>query len=228
MFSAALILAIASIASAQIQWNRDQNGDWASDCDFPGNDISWQQTQGPDCSAYCRSVSGCTQYSYYQGWCYAKSGGLGRGNAVVKAGVTCGINNPPGNPTPSGPGGDIANAVQLMNNLRGSLGVSPLSYDNGLQSGAQNQANSLASQNCQLDHQGQVSNLYGIYGVDGIPGDMFTSSANGWISEGPGPYPDHGHYNVIANQAGWNVNRVGCAAAYNSNQRCAVVSCFYA
>ncbi|KAJ3268154.1 hypothetical protein HDV01_003367, partial [Terramyces sp. JEL0728] len=223
MLTSAFIAALISSVSA-IDWNRDQNGDWASNCDFPGNDISWQQTEGPQCSAYCRSVSGCTQYSYYQGVCYAKSGGLGRANAVYKQDVTCGINNPPqGNPD-----GDIGNAVQLMNNLRSSLGVGSLSYDNGLQGGAKTQADSLASQGCTLDHQGKISNLFAYYGVSGIPGNMFTSSANGWIGEGPGPYPDHGHYNLIANQAGWNVNRVGCAAAFNGNSKCAVVSCFYA
>ncbi|KAJ3321151.1 hypothetical protein HDV06_004604 [Boothiomyces sp. JEL0866] len=94
MFSLALLATIIT-SSAAINWNRDQNGDWASDCDFPGNDISSQNTAGPDCSAYCRSVSGCTQYAYFNGVCYAKYGGLGRNSAVYKQGVTCGINNPP-------------------------------------------------------------------------------------------------------------------------------------
>ncbi|KAJ3320195.1 hypothetical protein HDV06_005439 [Boothiomyces sp. JEL0866] len=96
MITFVLLAFIISSASA-INWNRDQNGDWASDCDFPGNDIANQQTDGPSCSAFCRSVSGCTQYAYFQGVCYAKSGNLGRNDAVYKQGVTCGINNPPGN-----------------------------------------------------------------------------------------------------------------------------------
>ncbi|KAJ3320206.1 hypothetical protein HDV06_005450 [Boothiomyces sp. JEL0866] len=92
-----VLLAFIISSTSAINWNRDQNGDWASDCDFPGNDIANQQTDGPSCSAFCRSVSGCTQYAYFQGVCYAKSGNLGRNDAVYKQGVTCGINNPPGN-----------------------------------------------------------------------------------------------------------------------------------
>ncbi|KAJ3309598.1 Chitinase 1 [Boothiomyces sp. JEL0838] len=97
MFIGYALIATIVTSVAAIDWNRDQNGDWAADCDFPGNDIANKQTDGPSCSAFCRSVSGCTQYAYYQGVCYAKSGSLGRNNAVYKQGVICGINNPPGN-----------------------------------------------------------------------------------------------------------------------------------
>ncbi|KAJ3267596.1 hypothetical protein HDV01_004669, partial [Terramyces sp. JEL0728] len=88
--------AIFSTASA-ISWNRDQNGDWAHDCDFPGRDIAHGYTTGEKCSAFCQSVKGCTQYAFLNGVCWAKDGSLGRNDATVKAGVVCGINNPPSN-----------------------------------------------------------------------------------------------------------------------------------
>ncbi|KAJ3267893.1 hypothetical protein HDV01_003797 [Terramyces sp. JEL0728] len=96
----AFFATIISCAYA-IDWQHDQNGDWAHDCDFSGNDISNKPTTGELCSAYCRSVSGCTQYSFFNGVCYAKSGNLGRNNAVGKSGVVCGINNPPSSNSPT-------------------------------------------------------------------------------------------------------------------------------
>ncbi|KAJ3270149.1 hypothetical protein HDV01_007697 [Terramyces sp. JEL0728] len=139
IFSTALIATIISSVAA-IDWNRDQNGDWASNCDFPGNDISWQQTEGPQCSAYCRSVPGCTQYSYYQGWCYAKSGGLGRNNAIDKQDVTCGINNPPSTPPP--PSGNGYCQAELSAKRQQYRGInSPLSWNQDFANRAASVAN---------------------------------------------------------------------------------------
>ncbi|KAJ3310960.1 hypothetical protein HDV04_004477 [Boothiomyces sp. JEL0838] len=98
MFKNTLVAALFSSAVA-IDWTRDKNGDWAHDCDFPGRDIASGRTTGELCSAFCQSVKGCTQYAYLNGICWAKNGNLGRENAVVKKGVTCGINNPPSNPS---------------------------------------------------------------------------------------------------------------------------------
>lgn len=103
-------LAVISLlmgSSVSIDWN----GNWALNCDFPGNDLSSAQTRGEDCGGRCASTSGCTHFTwtdYNGGTCWMKTNSVSKANAVNKydSSAVCGvINDGPGpQPGPSGAG----------------------------------------------------------------------------------------------------------------------------
>lgn len=79
--------------TGEIVW---QTGDWAMNCDFPGNDDGNAGGRGEDCSNMCRAKSGCTHYAWFNGICYYKKGPITKDRAIYvspseKPGLVCGI-----------------------------------------------------------------------------------------------------------------------------------------
>jgi hypothetical protein len=69
-------------------------GNWATDCDFTGNDLSNFQTNGADCGGKCAQTSGCTHFawnSYNGGTCWLKESEVTKDDAIVSSGVVCGV-----------------------------------------------------------------------------------------------------------------------------------------
>lgn len=109
-------IAIIECASA-INWQ----GNWAHDCDFPGNDLKRERSDGDQCSTKCRQTSCCTHYSwtnYEGGTCFMKKNSVSKGNAVPKQGskIVCGVLEDPsvcvvGGGQNDGNTGDCANNI---------------------------------------------------------------------------------------------------------------------
>ena len=74
-----------------INWARGYKAIWSKSCDFNGNNIVRKKSKAKDCEFTCRLTSGCTHYSWFDGWCYAKTGLVKKNDAVVKSGMVCGI-----------------------------------------------------------------------------------------------------------------------------------------
>ena len=63
-----------------INWNDN----WASACDFSGNDMGSVQVRGEDCGGRCAQTSGCTHFTwttYNGGTCWLKSGSVSKSDA---------------------------------------------------------------------------------------------------------------------------------------------------
>jgi len=76
--------------TSSINWQ----GDWALDCDFPGQDLTNQQTPGDQCSSTCATTPGCTHFSwnpYLGGTCWLKTGPAAKSTAIDLPGTVCGI-----------------------------------------------------------------------------------------------------------------------------------------
>ena len=50
-----------------------------------------EQSKVEECGGKCRATSGCTHFTFLDGWCYKKSGSVSKSDAFAKKGVLCGI-----------------------------------------------------------------------------------------------------------------------------------------
>ncbi|KAJ3130869.1 hypothetical protein HK101_004917 [Irineochytrium annulatum] len=99
-----------------------------------------------------------------------------------------------------------------------------LYWDSSLASDAQNVADSLANQNCILDHGGrQGENLWELGGRQ--PSGWCQHAIGDWMAEGfSGSMNDLNH----ATQMLWDTTTaMGCAMSYSSAYNCEVVVCHY-
>ncbi len=83
-----LILVLIAFASvrAQIKWvnNINNNGKWATGCDWPGNNISSLVTPVENCGPTCAATPQCTKFTWLSdSTCLLKSGSTALSNAVV-------------------------------------------------------------------------------------------------------------------------------------------------
>lgn len=92
---ALLVIGLANLTlqqqpTNQIIWN---DGDWALNCDFPGNDFANEGGAGELCSTMCRNTPDCTHYAWAYNVCYKKKGPVTKSNAIYSAtpGSVCGI-----------------------------------------------------------------------------------------------------------------------------------------
>lgn len=89
-----LFITLACIAACNAtNWQ----GDWALNCDFPGNDFRDVRASGEKCTDICKSTSGCTHFtwnSYMGGTCWLKKGPVNKDDAKYLAGAVCGVVGP--------------------------------------------------------------------------------------------------------------------------------------
>jgi len=70
------------------------NGNWAHDCDFPGNDLKSAAISGELCGQTCYETEGCSHFTWSKhkgGTCWLKKGNVGKASAVPSNGAVCGI-----------------------------------------------------------------------------------------------------------------------------------------
>jgi len=70
------------------------NGNWAHDCDFPGNDLKSVASSGESCGQTCYETEGCSHFAWSKhkgGICWLKKGNVGKANAVWNKGAVCGV-----------------------------------------------------------------------------------------------------------------------------------------
>ena len=79
--------------SLEIDWNQGYGAIWSDNCGFNFDSIGQEQISRDDCVAHCIDTPDCTQFTYFDGWCYKKSGAVEKSNAFIKPGVFCGIIN---------------------------------------------------------------------------------------------------------------------------------------
>ena len=120
-----LILAIFQLythTNAQIQWQ----GNWASNCDFFGNDLSSAICRSEECGGKCANTAGCTHFSWSitdGGTCWMKNkkGGISKGEAIYKLGAMCGFveNSAPGpDPLPDTGSGKLITMKEFTDAVR--------------------------------------------------------------------------------------------------------------
>ncbi len=87
-----LAICLLSLETQGIIWN----GNWALNCDFPGNDVTSVKTPSELCSEKCQQNPICTHYAwtrYDGGTCWLKSGKICKDKAVWNnaVGSVCGV-----------------------------------------------------------------------------------------------------------------------------------------
>lgn len=80
-------------SGSNINWN-GQN--WASSCDFLGNDLSNVQVPSEGCGGKCAQTSGCTHFTwtnYMGGTCWMKTGSVSKNDAFATSdpSMVCGV-----------------------------------------------------------------------------------------------------------------------------------------
>ena len=89
-----LLVIVATTQAAQpVDWKGDN---WATGCEFRGNDLMSVQTSSEQCGSRCVNTEGCTHFTWTTrngGTCYMKSGGISQADAVNTGDSTqiCGI-----------------------------------------------------------------------------------------------------------------------------------------
>ncbi len=91
------VCGILDNAVGVISWNDGQDGPWAFNCDFFGNDLSNEPSNGEECSGRCKKKNDCSHYTwskYKGGTCWMKKGLISKSNAKkVSDEFVCGIIN---------------------------------------------------------------------------------------------------------------------------------------
>lgn len=73
----------------QLKWER---GNWAIDCDIPGNDSIVEESNiTSDCLNSCLSSINCTHFVWVNKTCHKKSGQVTKEAAILRRGALCGI-----------------------------------------------------------------------------------------------------------------------------------------
>ena len=67
------------------------NGNWAHDCDFPGNDLKYVAIKGELCGQTCYDTKECTHFTWSNYTCWLKKGNVGKEIAVPSKGAVCGV-----------------------------------------------------------------------------------------------------------------------------------------
>jgi len=93
MKSSSLVIVLFIHYVHGINWN---GNNWATGCDFTGNDLSNVQIRGEDCGGKCAETSGCTHFTWTTfngGTCWMKKGFISKNNAVSTndQSVVCGV-----------------------------------------------------------------------------------------------------------------------------------------
>jgi hypothetical protein len=90
LFLSAIHIAYQQLPTNQIDW---QPGNWALNCDFPGNDFAQEGGAGELCSTMCANTPDCTHYAWAYNVCYKKRGSVNKQMAIVNhtPGSVCGI-----------------------------------------------------------------------------------------------------------------------------------------
>ncbi|CAF1087232.1 unnamed protein product [Adineta steineri] len=83
------------VIPATIHWNATN---WATSCDFPGNDLSYVFIPSMFCNAKCLLTQGCTHYTwttFNTGSCWMKKNNMSRADAILTndSSMICGIVN---------------------------------------------------------------------------------------------------------------------------------------
>ncbi|KAI9345662.1 CAP domain-containing protein [Obelidium mucronatum] len=141
---------------------------------------------------------------------------------------------PPPPPPPSGPQTrpgqpSAANGLNQHNAYRASIGLGPLSWDDGLVNTALSWSQTLANAGCSLSHHLDA----GVYGQNlaawystAMPNSNYQDAEAMWWSEGP-PSSGINHFSIMAGQ----YTKLGCAAAWAAGgllDYCQVITCNYA
>ena len=76
-----------------INWN---GNNWATSCDFNGNDLSNVQTSADQCGPKCSTTPACTHFTWTQyngGTCWMKQGQISKSDAIQTNDPTmvCGV-----------------------------------------------------------------------------------------------------------------------------------------
>lgn len=96
----ALISLLLCTAAAEINWKYSWNSNWAHDCYFSGNDISWSHISVSLCPLACAQTAGCTHYVWSNfggdegGKCWMKGSPVLTTDAIpalTKPRIECGI-----------------------------------------------------------------------------------------------------------------------------------------
>ena len=72
----------------------DWQGNWAQNCDFPGNDITSVLVTSELCGPKCSETQGCTHFTwsiYKGGLCWLKDGNVCKTQAKWHEPVICGV-----------------------------------------------------------------------------------------------------------------------------------------
>jgi hypothetical protein len=122
----------------------------------------------------------------------------------------------------------INNILKLHNNERNST---DMTWDSNLHLSSQLWSNSLAYNNCMLEHKlfSSAQNLYAKWDINGIDSNI-TEGINAWINEkyllnkSNITYEEIGHYLIMTNTY---YSKVGCALTINLDKNCHVITCNY-
>ena len=77
---------IGTVASNQIHWQKNGWWDWATGCDFPGNDLRNETTRVPvtnSCEFKCSVTPECTHFIWKPRICYLKRGPVAKSDAII-------------------------------------------------------------------------------------------------------------------------------------------------
>lgn len=92
----AFLLALLVLSSSAIVRGIRWNGNWAFDCDFPGNDLTSMPSSLKNCKRLCEDDARCSHYTWSEfkgGLCKLKSGKVSKLDAVDTSnnGMMCAI-----------------------------------------------------------------------------------------------------------------------------------------
>lgn len=78
------------LSGQTINW---QPGNWASACEFRGNDLTSATVLSKDCGGLCYRTQNCTHFTWSSGTCLMKKGPISKDKAIASADKTknCGI-----------------------------------------------------------------------------------------------------------------------------------------
>lgn len=74
-------------------WQKNDQDEWAINCDFRGDDYGKAAIKGEDCIRSCHQKLGCTHFTWHGGWCYFKTGQVNKNDAIWKPFSACGVIN---------------------------------------------------------------------------------------------------------------------------------------
>eukprot|EP00884_Botryococcus_braunii_P018944 jgi/Botrbrau1/5733/Bobra.0134s0009.2 len=243
-----VILALKTLASAKQMDPGHVIGDYQTNVFPPGGQSTpgsantsflWisrssMEVTAPSCNKFFTVRAGdiCfniwNSYGLSEAQFRALNPGINCDNLQIGERVCVGSGRPTPPPGQTGvPDWDLA--LYMHNALRRQVGVGDLQWDDGLRQRSDGHAQQLAwRESCNLRHIG-YENLAGGGPIGGqTNSDMMRVAINMWQGEGPGAFPEHGHYNAMTNG---DMTRIGCSTQRGPDgggPDCWVVMCSYA